>query len=101
MSDAELVGRLIGQRAAQKYYRGSLSPLFASACDGPEPPERCLVARELVRRWLGEQLQQGPALSSPSSVRDYLRIYFAHREYESFITLFMDAQNRLIQTEES
>jgi DNA repair protein RadC len=59
-----------------------------------------MVARELVKRWLGEVLKHGNALNSPSSVREYLRIHFAGREYESFVTLFLDAQNRLIAAEE-
>lgn len=101
MSDAELVRRLIGQRAAQKLYRGTLAPLFATSDGNSEPPERCLVARELVRRWLGEQLESGPILSSPTAVRDFLRIQFAHQQHESFVTMFLDAQHRLIATEES
>ncbi len=60
-----------------------------------------MVARELVRRWLGEQLERGPALSSPTAVRDLLRIHFSNQQYESFVTMFLDAQHRLISTEES
>ena len=101
MSDAELVRRLIGQRTAQKLYRGTLAPLFSTSGENSEPPERCLVARELVKRWLGEELERGPALSSPTAVRDLLRIHFANQQYESFVTMFLDAQHRLIATEES
>jgi DNA repair protein RadC len=101
LSDVDLVRRLIGHREARKFYRGSLGPLFSPSRDGQDPPERCLVARELVNRWLKESLKRGPIFSSPTAVRDYLRIYFAHREYESFVTLFLDAQNQLIESEES
>lgn len=101
MPDAELVRRLIGHRAAQKLYRGTLAPLFSTSDGNPEPPERCLVARELVKRWLGEELGRGPILSSPTAVRDFLRIQFAQQQYESFVTLYLDAQHRLIAPEES
>ncbi len=100
ISDADLLTRLIGARATQRLYRGSLQPLFSPRADGPKALERCAVARELVRRWLAEQLRAGPALNSPAAVRDYLRIHFMAREYESFTVLFLDAQNRLIHAEE-
>ncbi len=56
----------------------------------------CLVARELVRRWLCEEMKGRTVFASPDAVRDFLRIHFAGREYESFVVLFLDAQNRLI-----
>lgn len=65
------------------------------------PPEQFLVARELVRRWLGEQLERGPILTNPTAVKDFLRIHFANQQYEGFVTMFLDAQHRLIATEES
>jgi len=100
MSNADLLKRLIGVRETQRLYRGSLQPLFSPPPGSKDVAERCLVARELVWRWLGEQLTTGPVLCSPSAVRDYLRIYFTGREHESFTVLFLDAQNRLIRAEE-
>jgi DNA repair protein RadC len=41
-----------------------------------------------------------PPLNSPQAVRDYLRLRLADREYEVFVVLFLDAQNRLIACEE-
>src|SRR5207342_2822948 len=61
---------------------------------------RLTAARELVKRWLDEELQQNPVLSAPQSVRDYLRLVFAGAERESFVVLFLDSQNRLIAAEE-
>ena len=43
---------------------------------------------------------RGPVLSSPEAVRDYLRLRIADREWEVFVVLFLDAQNRLIACEE-
>lgn len=100
LSDEQLLQKLIGVRQSRKLYRGTLQPLFSPQIAGDQPPERCAVARELVKRWLAEQLRAEPALNSPAAVRDYLRIYFDHREYESFVTLHLDAQNRLIVAEE-
>lgn len=100
MSDADLLKQLIGVRETQRLYRGSLRPLFSPSESSADVAERCLVARELVRRWLGEQLTTGPVLASPTAVRDYLRIYFTGREYECFTVLFLDAQHRLIRADE-
>jgi DNA repair protein RadC len=100
LSDVELVRKLIGVRQTRKLYTGSLTSLFASAHDQHTLPEKFVVARELVRRWLEEEIRRGGVLSAPSAVRDCLRIHFAGREYESFVALFLDAQHRLITTEE-
>lgn len=100
LSDTELLGKLIGLRQARKLYRGSLAPLFAATHEPDTQPEKCVIARELVKRWLNEELRRECVLSAPAAVRDCLRIHFAGREYESFVALFLDAQNRLIVAEE-
>ena len=98
LSDRELLGKLIGVRATTKLYQGSLYPLFSG--DGDQQHEKCLLAKELVRRWLDEEIRRGCVLSAPAAVRDCLRIHFSGREHESFVALFLDAQHRLIATEE-
>jgi DNA repair protein RadC len=98
LSDRELLGKLIGERAATKLYQGALNPLFCGESD--QQHEKCAVARELVRRWLDEEVRRECVLNAPTAVRDCLRIHFAGREYESFVALFLDAQHRLIDTEE-
>jgi len=100
LSDTQLLGKLIGVREARRLYRGSLAPLFDGSHDKEIPPGKCAVARELVQRWLNEELSRESVLSAPSAVRDCLRIHFAGREYESFIALFLDSQHRLIVAEE-
>jgi DNA repair protein RadC len=99
LSDTELLQKLIGVRQTQKCYRGSLLSLFTATNPGALP-EKCVVARELVRRWLNEELRRESVLSSPVAVRDCLRIHFAGQEHESFIALFLDAQHRLIVMDE-
>jgi DNA repair protein RadC len=40
------------------------------------------------------------ALTSPAAVRNYLRLKLAERQHEVFVCVFLDAQNRVIATEE-
>jgi len=39
---------------------------------------------------------EGPAMTSPQAVRDYLKLTLAQEEAESFVVVFLDGQNRLI-----
>lgn len=98
LSDTDLLQMLIGVRQTRKLYRGSLGAVFTAQPD--TLPERCMVARELVRRWLDEELRRDSVLNAPAAVRDCLRLHFAGRQYESFVALFLDAQHRLIVVDE-
>ena len=98
-SDAELLSQLIGTQECQRLYSGSLQPFFGmDKADGI--PAQCLVARELVKRWLAEELEGRTVFATPDAVTDYLKLHFAGREYESFVVLYVDAQNRLMAVEE-
>ena len=98
-SDAELLSQLIGTQECQRLYGGSLQPFFGrDTSDGV--PAQCLVARELVKRWLAEELEGRTVFATPEAVTDYLKLHFAGREYESFVVLYVDAQNCLIEVEE-
>lgn len=55
---------------------------------------------EMSRRALQEEMQSGDALNSPRAVRDYLQLLLRSRQQEVFIALFLDAQHRVIATEE-
>ena len=60
-------------------------------------PDQLLAARELLRRALEEELSESAiGMTSPAAVRDYLRLILGGQEYESFVTLWLDGQNRLI-----
>lgn len=98
LSDSELLQKLIGIRQTRKLYQGSLSTVFSERNN--TVPEKCAVARELIRRWLDEELRRECVLNAPAAVRDCLRLHFAGREYESFVALFLDAQHRLIVVDE-
>ena len=93
-SDTELLGRLVGVGQARSMYKGSLASVFTSGYGTPS------VARELVKRWLCEEMKAGDALNSPGAVRDYLKLHFAGQEYESFVAIFLDAQHRAIAAED-
>ncbi len=55
---------------------------------------------ELSRRTLGEEMRSRSALTSPQAVRDYLRLALGARQHEVFVALFLDAQHRVLSTEE-
>jgi DNA repair protein RadC len=55
---------------------------------------------EMVRRSLGEHMQERDPLSSPEQVRDYLRLQLGSLPHEVFVVLILDAQNRLIGSEQ-
>ena len=96
-SNEELLKELIGVHQTRRLYRGTLRPLFSEDA----APARLHVARELVKRLLSEELRHGCALTSPGAVRDYLRLILADREHEVFVCMWLDAQHRVIKTEEA
>jgi len=51
-------------------------------------------------RLLEERIRNGAALTSPTAVRDYLRLLLHEREHEVFVCVWLDAQHRVIATEE-
>ncbi len=55
---------------------------------------------EMARRALKEKITNGSALNSPVAVREYLRLKLQALPHEVFVTLFLDAQNRVIEIEE-
>jgi DNA repair protein RadC len=57
------------------------------------------AAVELTRRAVAEQFER-EGMCSPDAVRTYLRHQFALQPHESFVVLFVDVKNRLINYEE-
>jgi len=58
------------------------------------------AALELARRALREELSSRDALASPRAVRDYLRLTLANRDHEVFVVVLLDAQHRVVTSEE-
>ena len=107
LSNVDLLGVMVGpRRAAQllKDSRGSIAALLSDTigyyCVDRPANQRLLAARELIKRSLAEGFRNSDTLTSPQSVRDYLRISLMGRGHEVFMVLFLDAQHRLIEAEE-
>jgi DNA repair protein RadC len=118
LSDAELVAIFlrtgvrgksavdIAREALARF--GSLSGLFAANAGamtaiaglGTAKYAQLQAVLEMARRALREKLERGSALSSPQTVRDYLRLKLQDRPHEIFVGVFLDAQNRVLAVEE-
>jgi DNA repair protein RadC len=55
---------------------------------------------EMGRRYLGERLERGQALGSPTDARDYLRVRLQDRHHEVFCCLYLDNRHRVLAFEE-
>lgn len=68
-------------------------------CSKRGPREQRAVQRAI--RILEEEMRkEGAALTSPGAVRDFLKLQLAHREFEVFCALWLDAQHRVMKFEE-
>ena len=97
LTDRELLARFVGESAAKRH-RGPLPPMFLEE-DHPLF-QKCAVARELVMRCASADMKARTVFASPDAVKNYLKILFAGRGYESFVVLYVDAQHRLITVDE-
>ena len=87
---------------------GSLNGIFAAALNeltqvngiGSSKFAQLQAIFEMSRRALNEQMQVKDVLSSPKQVRDYLCLKLGGLTREVFMVLFLDAQNRIITSEE-
>lgn len=87
---------------------GSLQGLFSAnrqeLCEmdgmGAAKFAQLQAIQELARRALAEQIAEADALSSPGAVRDYLRLSLQTLPYEVFMGIFLNAQNRVISSDE-
>jgi DNA repair protein RadC len=87
---------------------GSLTQLFAASeqafCDihgmGQAKFVQLQAVLEMSRRALQEQMQSGDALNSPRAVREFLQLLLRGRQQEVFVAIFLDAQHRVVATEE-
>jgi DNA repair protein RadC len=118
LSDAELIAVCLrsgvpGKSAVElgreliAQFRGLAGLLAASVQDlrrvkglGAAKTAQLAAVLALARRALREDLGETSALTSPGAVRDYLRLTLGARPHEVFVCLHLDAQHRVIGTEE-
>lgn len=66
---------------------------------GPAKYVQAQAVLEMARRALREELSSRPALDSPDTVREYLRLRLQALEREEFHVLYLDAQHRVLHDE--
>lgn len=61
---------------------------------------RLLAARELLCRDMLTHLHGRPVMDSPKRLAEWLRLHCAGLDYEVFLVIYLDSQNRLITVEQ-
>ncbi|WP_332853120.1 RadC family protein [Duganella sp. S19_KUP01_CR8] len=118
LTDAELLAVFLrtgvpGKDAVQLgqemlHHFGSLQAMFGASLKefsalrglGTAKFAQLQAVMELARRAILEEIKAGNTLSSPRAVKEYLRITFSGKDFESFHVLFLDVKNRLIDAKE-
>jgi DNA repair protein RadC len=85
---------------ARQLFAASLDDVSAVHGLGPAKYVQLQAVVEMTRRALSEEMTERDAMTSPRAVRDYLQLSLGGRPHEVFVTLFLDAQNRLLGVEE-
>jgi len=93
----ELIGRFGGLR---RLFEAPLDEIAAVHGLGPAKYAQLQAVVEMARRSLTEQMGERDAMSSPRVVREYLTLSLGGRDHEVFVAMFLDAQNRLLGSEE-
>ncbi len=105
LSDRALLALLVGDSDSRAMAHRPLVDLFQlhplplALRETPASPtaERILgAAKELMARALRASLRERCVLSTPSAVRDYLRLQLADRDHEVFSVMMLDSQHQLI-----
>ena len=84
----------------QRLFAASFEDVSAIRGLGPAKYVQLQAVVEMARRALSEQIGERDAMSSPRAVRDFLSLSLGNRPHEVFVALFLDAQNRLLGSEE-
>jgi DNA repair protein RadC len=116
LSDAALLGLLIGDNAAANLLQGGiealLAPMAAEFTKSLEvrdveaiyasgnPLAKIAAAIELSGRFMAAQLRELPAFKNPELVSSFVKTQLRFVEYEVFLVLYLDSQNCLIESRE-
>ena len=84
----------------QRMFGASLKEFSALRGLGTAKFAQLQAVMELARRAILEEIKAGNTLGSPRAVKEYLRITFSGKDFESFHVLFLDVKNRLIDARE-
>jgi DNA repair protein RadC len=87
---------------------GNLNGLFSASEDelcavngmGQAKFVQLQAVLEMAKRALAEEMKTVDALSSPTAVRNYLKLTLAQLPHEVFVSVFLTSQNRVIAVEE-
>jgi DNA repair protein RadC len=84
----------------QRLFAAPLSEVASVRGLGPAKYVQLQAVIEMARRALEEDIGERDAMSSPQAVREFLRLTLGGRAHEIFMAMFLDAQNRLLGSEE-
>ncbi|HSS69493.1 MAG TPA: DNA repair protein RadC [Casimicrobiaceae bacterium] len=84
----------------QRLFAAPLSEVASVRGLGPAKYVQLQAVIEMARRALEEDIGERDALSSPQAVREFLRLTLGGKAHEIFMAMFLDAQNRLLGSEE-
>jgi DNA repair protein RadC len=100
-SAVELGRQLIARFGSlQRLFAATLAEIGAVRGLGPAKYAQLQAVIEMARRALREEIGERDAMSSPQAVREFLRLSLGGRTHEVFLAMFLDAQNRLLGSEE-
>jgi DNA repair protein RadC len=99
LSTHELLEMIVGESLTKELYQGRLMPLMVGE-RGTTPHPKLSASLELARRLVEEKLIRGPTLSTSKRTREYLTMHFVGQQHESFVTVFLDIQHKVIHMEE-
>jgi DNA repair protein RadC len=84
----------------QRLFAAPLSEVASVRGLGPAKYVQLQAVIEMARRALEEDIRERDAMSSPQTVREFLRLTLGDKAHEIFMAMFLDAQNRLLGSEE-
>jgi DNA repair protein RadC len=84
----------------QRLFAAPLSEVASVRGLGPAKYVQLQAVIEMARRALEEDIGERDAMSSPQAVREFLRLTLGGKAHEIFMAMFLDAQNRLLGSEE-
>lgn len=86
--------------ALRRMFSAPMAEFAAIPGMGPAKYAQLQAVIELARRAIREELHDTPSFDAPHAVSDYLKLHLGGRDTEVFVALFLDAQHRLIASED-